>query len=136
MHRKSNFSKEQVSTGINILQPECDLGVLVDCDLTWRTQVCYQAACANKLLGYIRRNARYIQGTSIRHTLYLGLVHVHFAYVTHVWAPQAIELISKLQKSQRCTTKFILHLPFITEIFYKERLMSLDLHCTSCMLLA
>ena len=81
----------------------------------------------NKLLGFIRRNARYIRSTSTRRTLYLGLVHAHFAYATQVWAPQTIELISKLVKSQRRATKFILHLPFITEISYKERLISLDL---------
>ena len=41
--------------------------------------------------------------------------------------PQAIELISKLEKILRCATKFVLHLPFITEISHKERLISLDL---------
>ena len=45
-------------------EEECDLGVLVDYDLTWRAQVCHQAACPSKLLGYIRRNARYIRSTS------------------------------------------------------------------------
>ena len=104
-----------------------DLGDLVDCDLTWRSQVCHQAARANKLLGYIRRNARYVRSTSTRRTLYLGLVHAHFAYATQVWAPQAIELISKLEKIQSRATKFILQLPFIAEISYKERLISLDL---------
>ena len=75
-----------------------------------------QAWPANKLLGYIRRNARYIRSTWTRRTLYLGLVCAHFAYANQVWAPQAIELISKLEKIQRRATKFILHLPFITEI--------------------
>ena len=37
---------------------ERDLSVLVDCNLTWRTEVCHQAARTNKLLGYIRRNMR------------------------------------------------------------------------------
>ena len=66
--------------------------------LTLRTQVCHQAARANKLLGYIRRNARYIRSTFTRLTLYLGLVRAHFAYAIQVWPPQAIELISKLGK--------------------------------------
>ena len=112
---------------IQSCEEERDLGVLVACDLTWRAQVCHQAARANKSLGYIRRNARYIRSTSTRRTLYLGLVRAHLAYATQVWVPQAIELISKLEKIQRRATKFILHLPFITEISYKERLISLDL---------
>ena len=37
---------------------ERDLRVLVDCNLTWRTEVCHQAVRTNKLLGYIRRNIR------------------------------------------------------------------------------
>ena len=109
-------SYEITGRTIQSCEEECDLGVLVDCDLTWRAQVCYQAARANKLLGYIRRNARYIRSTSIRRTLYLGLVRVHFVYATQSWAPQAIELISKIEKIQRRATKFILLLPFITEI--------------------
>ena len=112
---------------IQSCEEQCDLRVLVDCDLTWRAQVCHQAARANKLLGYISRNARYIRSTSTRCTLYLGLVRAHFAYVTQVWAPQAIELISKLEEIQRRATKFILQLPFITEISYEKRLISLDL---------
>ena len=44
-----------------------------------------------------------------------------------VWAPQGIELISKLESIQRRTTKFILCLPFLTSISYKERLMSVNL---------
>ena len=40
--------------------------------------------------------------------------------------PQAIELISELEKIQRRANKFILHLPFITKISYKERSISLD----------
>lgn len=62
-----------------------------------------------------------------RRTLYLGLVRAHLANATQIWAPQSIELISKLEKIQRPGTKFILHLPFITEISSKERLISLDL---------
>jgi len=37
-------------------------------DLTWRAQVRHQAARANKLLGFIRRNARYYRSTSTRRT--------------------------------------------------------------------
>ena len=35
---------------IQSCEVELDLGILVDCDLTWRTHVCHQAARANKLL--------------------------------------------------------------------------------------
>ena len=126
-YRPISSSYEVNCRTIQSCEEEFDLGILVDCDLTSRAQVCDQAAHANKFLGYIRRNARYIRSTSARCTLYLGVVRAHFSYATQVWAPQGSELISKLQKIQRRATKFILRLPFITEISYKKRLISLDL---------
>ena len=112
---------------IKSCEVECDLGVSLDCDLTWHAQVSHQAARANKLLGFVRRNSRFIHSTSVRRTLYLGLVRAHLGYATQVWAPQGIELISKLESIQRRATKFILCLPFLTNISYKERLMSVNL---------
>ena len=41
--------------------------------------------------------------------------------------PQGIELISKLESIQRRATKFTLCLPFLTNISYKERIMSVNL---------
>ena len=65
--------------------------------------------------------------TSVRRTLYLRLVRAHLGYATQVLVPQGIELISKLESIQRRATKFILCLPFLTNISYKERLMSVNL---------
>ena len=54
-------------------------------------------------------------------------MRAHLGYATQVWAPQGIELISKLESVQRRATKFILCLPFLTNIPYKERLISVNL---------
>ena len=104
-----------------------DLGVSLDCDLTWHAQVSHQAVLANKLLGFVRRNSRFIHSTSVRRTLYFRLVRAHLGYATQVWALQGIELISKLESIQRRATKFILCFPFLTNISYKGRLMSVNL---------
>ena len=61
---------------------ERDLGVSLDCDFTWHAQVSHQAARANKLLGFVRRNSRFIHSTSVRRTLYL--VRGHLGYTTQV----------------------------------------------------
>ena len=114
-------------TAVNSTDVERDLGVSADNDLTWHAQVCHQAARANKLLGYVKRNSRHIRSIHVRRTLYLGLVRSHLGYATQVWAPQTIELISKLESTQRRATKFILSLPFFTDVTYKERLISLNL---------
>ena len=108
-------------------EEERDLGVSLEPDLTWHAQVSHQAARANKLLGFVRRNSRFIHSISVRRTLYLGLVRAHLGYATQVWAPQGIELISKLERIQRRATKFILCLPFLTNISYKERLIYVNL---------
>ena len=39
-------------------------------------------------------------------------------YTTQIWAPQSIELIVKLEDVQRCVTKFILKLPYSSNISY------------------
>ena len=104
-------------------------GLSVSSDLTWNNQVYEQAVRARKLLGYIQRNAKFTINTctSVRRTLYVGLVRPHIGYATQVWASQSIELISKLESIQRRATKFILRLPFPTSIDYRTRLQSLKL---------
>ena len=73
----------------------------------------------NKLLGYLKRNMRFILRTKVRRTLYLALVRPHLGYATQIWAPQSIELIVKLERIQRRATKFILKLPYSSNISYK-----------------
>ena len=82
---------------------------------------------ANKSLGYIRRNTRSIQYTSVRRTIYLALIRSHFGFPTQVWAPQSIDLIVKLERTQRRARKYILNLPFTCAVKYSSRLLSLSL---------
>jgi len=101
---------------------EKDLGVWITNDLTWEKQVYEQSVRVNKLLGYIKRKTKFILGTVVRRTLFLGLVRPHLGYATQIWAPQSIELTSKLKRIQRCATKFILNLPYCSTITYNSRL--------------
>ena len=103
------------------------LGVWISKDLTWYKQVNEQSSRANKLLGYLKKNTRFILRTEVRRTLYLALVRPHLGYATQIWAPQSIELIVKLERIQRRATKFILKLPHSSNISYKSRLQSLNL---------
>ena len=48
-------------------------------------------------------------------------------YGTQIWAPQSIELIVKLDRIQRRTSKFILKLLYSSNISYKSRLQTLNL---------
>ena len=78
---------------------ECDLGVLVANDLTWSKQVFEQSCRANKLLGYIRRNTGFTRSTEVLRLVYLTLVGSLFGYATPIWAPQPIELITKIERT-------------------------------------
>ena len=103
------------------------LGIWISKDLTWYKQVNEQSLRANKLLAYLKRNTRFILRTEVRQTLYLALVRPHLGYTTQIWALQSIELFVKLEGIQRCTTKFILKLPYSSNISYKSRLQTLNL---------
>ena len=96
-------------------------------DLTWYKQVYEQSSRDHKLLGYLKGNTRFILRTDERRTLYLALVRPHLGYSTQIWAPQSIELIVKLERIQRRATKFILKLPYSSNISYKSRLQTLNL---------
>ena len=95
--------------------------------LTWKKHVYSQTAKANKLLGHIRRNTTSIRNTAARRSMYLALIRSHFGYASQVWAPQSIELIHKLEQTQRHATKYILNLLFSTDIEYKTRLQTIPL---------
>ena len=106
---------------------EKDLGVWISKDLTWYKEVNEQSSRANKLLNYLKRNTRFILRNEVRRTLFLALVRPHLGYATQIWAPHSIELIVKLERIQRRATKFILKLPYSSDISYKSRLQTLNL---------
>lgn len=95
---------------------EKDLGVWISSELSWSKQVHEQCNKANKLLGFVRRSSRNIKKMGTRRALYLAVVRSHMGYATQVWAPQSIELIQRVERIQRRATKYILNLPFRTEI--------------------
>ena len=71
------------NTELASVNAERDLGVWVSNNLNWNKQVLDQTARANRLLGYIKRNTRFIQSVSVRRTLYLTLIRAHLAYAAH-----------------------------------------------------
>ena len=106
------------NTALELYAAEKDLGGWISKDLTWCKQVYEQSSRANKLLGYLKRNTRFILRTEVRRTLYLALVRPHLGCATHIWAPQSIGLIVKLERIQRRATKFILKLSYSSNISY------------------
>ena len=79
------------------------------------------------MLGFVRRVAININDFQVRKVLYLSLVRGLFAYASQVWSPQTVSNIVKIEKVQRRATKFILCLPYKTDISYKERLQTIHI---------
>ena len=76
---------------------------------------------------YQKEHAVYQQHQHCRGTLYFALVRSHLGYATQLWSPQSVELIVKLERIQRRATKYILKLPFSTDVDYNSRLSSLSM---------
>ena len=101
-------SYELNNTALELYAAEKDLAIWINKVLTWYKQVNEESSQANKLLGYLKRNTRFILRTKVRRKLYLALVRPHLGYANQIWAPQSIELIVKLERIQRRATKFFL----------------------------
>ena len=64
----------------------------------------------------------------LRKELYLSLVRSRLAHGSQVWAPQTtVNNILSLERIQRRATKYILSLPYQTDISYKVRLKTLNI---------
>ena len=106
---------------------ERDLGVWISSDLSWKKQVESQSTKANQILGYVKRTTKNLKSLTTRRTIYLTIVRAHLGYATQVWAPQTVEQIRKIERVQRRATKYILHLPFNSDVSYKDRLIQCNL---------
>ena len=82
---------------------------------------------ANRMLGCVKRTAFAIHDVSVRKALYMTIVRNELAYCCQVWALQSVNNISTIERVQRRATKFILSLPYNTNISYKERLVTIGI---------
>jgi hypothetical protein len=73
------------------------------------------------MLGFVRRSATEITNKRIRRALNLAVVRPALGYATQMWSPQSVERV------QRRASKFILGLPFMYGVSYKDRLTSTEL---------
>ena len=76
------------------------------------------------MLGLLRRCTLAFQNLETRRLLYITIVRTNFSHASQLWSPQKVELIQEMEKVQRRASKFILNLNYLSEITYKERLLS------------
>ncbi|CAF1008527.1 unnamed protein product [Brachionus calyciflorus] len=64
---------------------EKDLGIYIQSDLKWDTQIKYATSKANRVLGCIRKSFKYTQSEVIK-LLYTSLVRPHLEYAISSWS--------------------------------------------------
>ena len=82
-----------------------------------------------RMLGFIRRSTLEVKIRLTRKELYKALVMSNLSYSSQVWVPQSVKLIEIIERVQQHATKYILSLPYRTDISYKERLLELIRLC-------
>jgi hypothetical protein len=112
---------------IKTINKQKDLGVIVSRDLKWSVNVQAGSNKANKMLGFMKRSCFHASDPKVRKTMYLTLVRSQLSYCSQVWAPQTTHDIQILERVQRRSTKFILSLPFQSDISYPKRLAKLNI---------
>jgi hypothetical protein len=118
----SHYSYNVEGNLLKTINKQKDLGVIVSKDLKWSLNVQAVSNKANKMLGFVKRSCFHASDPKVRKTLYLTLVRSQLGYCSQVWAPQTTHDIQTLERVQRRSTKFILSLPFRTDISYPKRL--------------
>jgi hypothetical protein len=75
---------------------ECDLGVFIDGNLTFDTQIAETVKKANRILGLIKRNFQYLTANCLL-LLYKTLVRSILEYAQLVWNPHLRKHINQLE---------------------------------------
>ena len=110
--------------GLPATQSQRDLGVITQCDLSWKEH--YNKICrsAYSSLSLIRRTMPPQTTQTVKRKLYLSLVRSHLTYCSPLWRPRLIRDIQSIERVQRRATKYILN---NRQADYKSRLISLQL---------
>jgi hypothetical protein len=102
---------------------EKDLGVLVDCKLTFGDEVASRAKKGRQIAAIIRRTFTYLDEKMFAQ-LFKALVRPHLEYAVAVWSPYLRKNIKELEDVQRRATRQI---PSLKGLDYGERLKRLRL---------
>ena len=102
---------------------EKDVGVIIDCNLSFEAHMTEKNKKANATMGMIRRTFEYLDERSFC-TLFKALVRPHLEYANQIWATFLKKHITSIEKVQRRATKLI---PGFRDLEYSERLTRVGL---------
>jgi len=100
-----------------------DPGVLMSDTASFSDHIHAQVNKVNKMLGFIRRtiSGNKILSPTLR-SLYVTLVRSHLEYVSEIWSPKSVTMITRIEGVRRRATRLML-----PEFSYNERLKRLSL---------
>ena len=122
---KHNYYLKTENGNFNIenTNEEKDLGITFDNNLKFDIHITTSVNKANKILGLIKRNFKYID-KQIFNQLFKSLVRPHLEYGQCIWSPFLIRQSKQIENIQRRATKIV---PGLYNLTYAERLKRLDL---------
>ena len=110
-------------TELTRVKSEKDIGVTVDCNLSFDEHINNITKKSNMLVGVIRRTYTYLDEASFS-LLFKAIVRPHLEYAQAVWHPYKRKHINQIERVQRRATKLI---PTLRDLTYPERLRQLGL---------
>ena len=110
-------------THLDTVPKEKDLGVTIDCDLSFIQHMIEKVNKANSMVGIIRRSFVCLDASMFLQ-LYKAMVRPHLEYANQVWSPQAKKYREMIENVQRRATKMI---PGYSSLEYPDRLKKLKL---------
>lgn len=129
------FNYTLSNSSLNRVSSVKDLGVVLDCKLSFAEHISYIVSKASKVLGFVFRVAKDFRQTSCLKALYCSLVRSILEYCSVVWAPFYQNGNERIEKVQRKFTRYALrYIPPIDPLnppSYEDRCnaLGLDLLC-------
>ena len=136
VEKENSIAYNFILHSLKDVKEEKDLGVYIDNQLSFNTHIDTKIKIANKMLGIIRRNFKYMD-SDIFNRLFKSIVRPHLEYASIIWAPTTKQYQDKIESLQRRATRQI---PGLSHLSYSERLEKLKLptlkyrRIRSCML--
>ena len=103
---------------LEVVENEKDIGVIIDCDLSFDKHIAEKVNKATRIVNIIRRSFMYLDEESFLN-LYKALVRPHLEYANQIWAPKLQRQIDSIENVQKRATKL---LPGYENLSYEDRL--------------
>lgn len=106
-----------------------DLGIIIDCNLSFTTHINTITKKSFKMLGFINRNTVNFKNINALKILFFALVRSHLEFGSIVWSPYYITFINTIENVQLKFLKLLcykLNIPLISKNSYNMRMSKLS----------